>query len=142
MLNAQQMADRYKRAMQSADTVAKYKEGINSVTESPMAKAATPEAMDLYLRRVQESVSSGKRARKLMEAPITRYKNNALAKADRISSGAVAAMDKVQAHFQRFAPVYQQASDAAKSLPKGGFSEAQARWAASTQVMMAAAGRM
>lgn len=141
MISAQQMADRYLQSMKAGSTQDRYKQGIDSVTESPMAKAATQEATDLYLRRIQESVSSGRRQQKLMAVPLQRYKDNAKAKADRLASGAQAASAKVVAHFQRYQPIYEQASNAAKNLPKGGINEAQARWRASTEVLMAAAGR-
>lgn len=141
MINAQQMADRYMASMKSGETQNRYKQGIDSVTESPMAKAASDEATQLYLRRVQESVTSGKRQAKLMAVPLQRYKDNAKAKADRLASGAETSRAKIVAHFQRFQSIYQQASDAAKALPKGGINEAQARWRASTEVLMAAAGR-
>lgn len=141
MLTAEQMVQRYQTAMAAGTTVAKYKEGIASVTESPMAKAATPEATDLYLRRVQESVSSGKRQAKLMAVPLQRYKDNATAKADRLASGAKAAIDKSRAHFQKWTPIYANVKDTVKAMPKGGMAEAQARSAKAIEMLMQAAGR-
>lgn len=141
MISAEQAVQRYQRGMASGETLTKYKEGVGAVTESPMAKAATPEATELYLRRVQESVSSGKRQRKLLEAPLQRYKDNALAKADRLSSGAKAAIDKVRAHFQKWTPIYQGVKDAVAGMPKGGMAEAQARSAKAIEMLMQAANR-
>lgn len=141
MISAEAAVQRYMNGMSSGTAVAKYKEGVQSVTVSPMELAAAPAAMDLYLRRVQESVSSGKRRQKLLEAPLERYKNNALAKADRLASGAKAAADKVRAHFQKWMPIYQNVHDAVKNMPKGGVEEAKARSGKAIEMLMAAAGR-
>lgn len=135
------MVQRYQDAMAASSTVTKYKQGIAGVTESPMAKAASPEATDLYLRRVQESVSSGKRQRKLLEAPLQRYKDNATAKADRLASGAKAANDKLRAHFQKWAPIYQSVHDAVQSMPKGTMDAAKQRAGKAIEMLMQAAGR-
>lgn len=142
MISGEAASQRWLNGTTSGTARSKYVEGVNSVTESPMAKAATPEAMELYARRVQESVNSGKRAQKLLATPISRWKENAAKKgADRLASGAQAAVDKVRAHFQKWGPVYQQVSDAVAQMPKGSVQAAKDRANRAIEMLMAAAGR-
>lgn len=139
---AQQMAANYQAAMQSPNTQAKYKQGIEAFTGNPMELAASDQAMQFYLNRVTESVTSGKRARRLRETPRERWHRNAITVgANQLSVGAQKAKDKVDAHFAKWAPIYQQARDAARALPKGGKANALARVSAAMDVLMAAAGR-
>jgi len=139
---APQMADNWAQAMGNPQTASKYKQGIQSTTVNPMAMAATPEAMNLYATRVQESVTSGRRAQKLNAVPVDRWKNNAVnVGSTQLTVGATKAKAKVQEHFNRWASVYAQAHDAAAALPKGGEANALARVAAAMRVMMQAAGR-
>ncbi len=141
MITAEQAVSRYMAGMSSGQATAKYKEGVQAVTESPMEKAASPASMDLYLRKVQESVSSGRRRERLLAVPLERYKNNAIAKADRLASGAKAAADKVRNHFAKWMPIYKNVSDAVKNMPKGGLEEAKARSGKAIEMLMQAAGR-
>lgn len=130
----------YQRGMAGAGTA--YTEGINSVTESPMQKAATPEAMQAYQDGVMRSIQSGKRVAALQAAPLATWKQNATTVgAQRLASGAQKAQSKVQAHFQKWAPIYSQASQAAAAVqgPKSQ-ATAMAKVAAALQVMMQAAG--
>lgn len=136
------MAANWKAAMQNPQTAAKYKAGIQAVTENPMAKAASPEAEQLYLNNVQLSVSSGKRSAKLNAVPMSRWQGNAInIGSTLLSSGASKAIDKVTAHFQKWAPIYQQAHTAVQGMPKGGLVNAMARVQAVVQMFMTAAGR-
>lgn len=137
-----QMAAAWKASMQNPQTAQRYKDGINGTSVNPMELAASPDAEQLYLQNIQLAVSSGKRRDKLRAVPLARWKNNAInVGAASLSSGAVKAMDKVSAHFQKWGPIYAQASAAAKALPKGGMANAMARVQAAMQVMMSAAGR-
>lgn len=142
MLTAAQMAARYAAGM--AGAAQKYTDGVNAVTESPTAKAATPEAQALYLRNIQESVSSGRRAAALQNVSLQQWKDAAVKKgANRLASGAQAALPKVQAFFQNWAPVFAQASQAAAAIPNDGSIEtALAKVRASITVMRQAAGKM
>jgi len=115
--SAQKSLERYLSSMQSSDTAERYKEGINGVTESPMAKAAA--AKGKYLSGVQAAVSSGRYEAALNAVPLSTYKSNAIAKADRLASGAMAASSKQAAYFQRAAPVWQQIRDTVSGMPKG-----------------------
>jgi hypothetical protein len=141
--NAQQMADNWSQAMMSPTTANKYKQGIQSTTVNPMALAASPQAEQLYLTRVQQAVTSGKRSQKLMSVNPQTWKDNAVnIGSTQLTVGANKAKPKVAAHFQKWAPVYQQAHDAAMAIPKdGSIGSAMARVQAAIQVMMSAAGK-
>lgn len=139
-LTPQQMAQRYLQGVQGGAARQRYLDGVSAVTESPMAKAAA--ADDLYLQRVTESVNSGRRKQKLLAAPLSRWKDNASKKgAERYASGAAAAMDKVNAHFQKFGPIYDQVSKEVASMPKGTIEDSIARVAHVMRRLKEAAGK-
>ena len=143
MLTAQEISKRYQDSMSSASTKERYKQGVAKVTESPAAKAATPAAMALYLQRVQESVENGTRERALLNSPLAKYKNNAGGKgADRLQTGAKQAETEHLAILAKWAPVYEQAKEAAAALPKGDLDAGMARCRAAAEVMKKAAGKM
>jgi hypothetical protein len=140
--SAADMSSAWTGAMQRPDTAQKYAKGIQGTNVNPMEMAARPEALQLYAQRTSDSVASGRRAAKLMAVPVQRWKDNAAGTgAQRLTSGAVKAKSKVDAHFQKWAPIYQQASDAARALPKGGQANALARVSAALNVLMSAANR-
>lgn len=139
-VRADQAVKKYLDRIQSGSAKEAYRNGIDAVTENPMQKAA--DADDLYLARVEESVRSGRRRNALLSVPMTRWKENAKTKgAERLASGAVAAADKVRSHFQKWAPIYDQASEAVKSMPKGTREDAKARVGRVIDILMDAAGR-
>ena len=139
--SAQQMADAYKQAMQSPQTAQRYKDGIAGYNGNPMAAAAAPDAQARYAQNTQAAVSSGKMAAKLNAVPVQTWKDNAMnVGAARLTSGAQKAMSKVQQHFQKWQPIYQQCSDAVKGMPKGGIANATARVQAVLQILMSNAG--
>lgn len=140
--NAEMAAKRYQDSMQSGTTKQRYIDGVNSTTENPMALAATPEAMQKYQDRIMESIRTGKRVRRLQETPAQAWKDGATKKgADRLASGALGAVNKVRAHFQKWGPIYQQASDAAKAVTGTGRGAALQKVQAAMDVLMNAAGR-
>jgi hypothetical protein len=140
--SAQQMSANWTAAMQSPTTSMKYKQGIANTTVNPMALAASPQAQQLYATNTAAAVSSGKMAAKLNSVSPQLWKDNAsTVGAASLSSGATKAKPKVDAHFNKWAPIYQQAHDAVQNMPKGGASNALARVAAAMNIMMAAAGR-
>lgn len=143
MKTAAQMAGNWTKAMQAPSSRQKYIDGINNTTVNPMQLAATDAATQLYLTNVQASVSSGKRQAKLNAANPQTWKNNAVnIGANALSTGASKAQSKVQAHFDKWAPIYAQMSQAAKAIPKDGtVGSAMARVQAAIQVAMQAAGR-
>ncbi len=141
MKTAEQAAQAYQAAMASGITSQRYKEGVQGVTESPMAKAASVDATQRYLNGIQNAVSSGKRQAALNAVPLQRWKDNAANKgAQRLASGAQAASDKIRQHFVKWTPIYNQVSDTVRAMPKGGLANAQARANAAIQMLMQAAG--
>lgn len=118
-----------------------YVDGINSTTVNPMQLAADQE--QLYLAMVTESVNSGRRRAALMAVPMQTWKDNATGKGSvRLADGAKTAAPKMVAHFQKWQPVYDQASAAAAAIPKDGTTDTALRKvAAAIGVLKAAAGR-
>jgi len=141
--SASQILQNWQGAMGNPATAQKYSAGINKVTTSPMEQAASADAEQRYIAGVQAAVNSGKRAAALRAVTLAQWKQQAMnVGAQRLASGATKGTPKYQTALQKWQPIYQEASNAAQSLPKGGFAQAQARWAASTQVLMAAAGKV
>lgn len=139
---AEQIVTNWSQAMGSGQTQAKYKAGVARVQESPMARAATPQATELYLRRIQESVSNGKRTAALQASSLQQWKDNASnIGAARLMSGAQKGQSKMRTAAQKWAPIYAQVSAEVAAMPKGGLGEAQARSARAIEILMSAAGR-
>ena len=140
--SAAQMSQAYQDAMGSAATAAKYKQGIDNTTVNPMELAATPQAEQLYLDRINEAVASGRRSAKLRSVPKSRWSNNAKnIGAQRLRDGAMKAKAKVDAHFAQWAPIYQNISDTVRSMPKGGRQASKDRANKAIDMLMDAAGR-
>ena len=139
-ITAESSVKRYLEGTQSGAARARYLEGIEAVTESPMEKAAA--ADQLYLRRVQESVESGRRAARLRETPMSVWKEGAKRKgADRLASGAAAAVEKIRRHFQKWTPIYQEVSREVSTMPKGSTEDSIARVAHVIRRLKTAAGK-
>lgn len=135
-----QMVSAWKNAMASPQTSQNYTNGINNTTVNPMALAAA--ASDRYASGVQQAVASGKYANALNAVSPQTWKTQSTQKgAPRLASGAANAVNKVQAHFQKWAPIYANVSQTVQSMPKGGLANAQARSAMAIQMLMAAAGK-
>lgn len=133
-------AAKWLASMQSPTTTQNYVNGINGYQGNPMAAAA--EAIPQYLAGVQDAVNSGRMQQKLLAVPVSSWKANATGiGAQRLAQGAQKASAKVQAHFQRWGPIYQQASQAANALPKGGKANAMARVSAVYDILKQAAGK-
>lgn len=133
-------AAKWLAGMQSPTTRQNYINGVNSVQVNPAQKAA--EAQDRYLAGVMDAVNSGRMKARLMATSLQDYKTKAAGKgADRLAAGAAAAAPKMAAHFQKWGPIYDQASAAAAALPKGGKSNAMARVAAVYDIMKQGAGK-
>lgn len=138
---AAQMAQNWTNAMANPSTSNNYKAGIQGTTVNPMAAAASPEAQALYAQNTAAAVSSGRMAAALNAVSMSTWQNNAInVGAARLSTGAQKASSKMQSFFNKWAPIYAQASAAAKALPKGGMANAMARVQAAISVMMNAAG--
>lgn len=131
----------WQQGMGSDKARQKYLKNTAQPKRNPMEAAATDNAMQAYQDGVRKSITSGKRAAALQNTPLSAYVNGCKMKgADRLQSGAAASLDKYRKAAQKWIPVMQQASDAAKALPKGGKVNAMARVSAALDVIMGAAG--
>lgn len=141
--SADQLTSAWVAGMGAPNTAAKYKAGIAGVQDSPMARAASQEAMTKYINNVQASVTSGRRAAALNNASFSDWKNNAMNQgAMALSQGAQKAKNRFSAAMQKMAPAYAQASQAAAAIPHdGSMGSALARVQAAIQVMKQAAGK-
>lgn len=143
MKTAAQMVANWQKGMQNPATVQKYKDGINGTQVNPMALAASATAQQKYLNNTSSAVSSGRMAAKLNSVPMEFWKSQAVnIGANNLTMGANKGLSKATAFFNRFAAVYQQASDAAKAIPNDGSEAAiSARVLAAIRVMKQAAGK-
>lgn len=137
---AEQAVQRYLQSTQSGQARQRYLDGIAGTQVNPMEEAA--KADQLYLQRVQEAVTSGRRQAALLNTPKSRWTDNATKKgADRLATGAAQAADKVRAHFQKWTPIYQQISQQVQAMPKMTTEDSIARSAATIRAMKQAAGK-
>jgi hypothetical protein len=127
-------AQKWLSGMQGASTA--YIAGTSAPKRNPMQAAAAN--LQLYLTKTQQAVSSGHMAARLNATPLQSYTDGCAKKgAPRLASGAQASLPKMQSFFTRWAPIFQQASDAAAAIPRDGtMGTALAKVQAALQVMM------
>lgn len=134
---AEQISANWQAGMAGARN--KYVQGIQALTSSPTAAAATDDAQQRYLANIQESVSSGRRAAALNAVSLQAFQAACIGKgADRLSSGATQGKQAHLSAMQKWAPIYAQASQAAAGVPK---SDTLGRVRAAINAMKAAAGK-
>lgn len=139
-VNIDQAVARYLANGASLAAKQKYIDKVNSFQGNPMELAANRD--DVFLARVTESVTSGRRRQRLMATPVALWKQNAVTKgAERLGTGMKAAEPKVRAFFQRFAPTFDRASQEVRAMPKGTREDAKARANRAIDILMDAAGR-
>lgn len=108
-----------------------YKRGVERVTESPTALAATPDAMQRYVAGCNESVTSGRRAAALNRVSLSDWKTASVVKgAPRIGPGANASKDKYNKFMAEWLPHMEEGKRKLSSMPKGGVENGIARAAA------------
>lgn len=133
-------AARWLAAMQSGTTTQNYKDGVAATTVNPMELAANN--INGYLSGVQDAVQSGRMEAALRATPVSTWKNGCTGTgSQRLSQGATAAAARVQAHFQKWTPIYRQISDTIAAMPKGGMANAMARQQAAYTMLKQAAGK-
>jgi len=121
MKSGQQITDNWIAGMQSPTAQSKYKAAVSAVAVSPMELAASPEATAKYLRNVQESVTNGKRQANLRNADFGNWKTvTSTIGATNLGAGAVKKRAKMLSRMNRMAPIYNQASQAAATVPDDG----------------------
>lgn len=124
MKSSQTIAQKWARSMQNAS--AAVKEGIASVTVAPGETAAS--RADLYRRKVNEAVDSGRFADGCRSVSLQQWKDAFLKKGvDRISTGATAAQSKVEAFHAWHQPIAEASSAECQAMPKGGPEDSKAR---------------
>jgi hypothetical protein len=124
MLTPQQIGEKWASKMATSSEA--YKLGIGAVQESPMAKAAA--SSELYLKGVQEAVSSGKWQSGLNRVSLQQWKESCLTKGvQRIASGAMAAKNRVIDFQSQWLPFLQANVQRVRSMPKGGLENGIAR---------------
>lgn len=115
-------------------------DGINGVTENPMAKAAA--RADAMLAGVTEAVSSGRWARKLQSLPISAWSGPAVAKAQNFVAGFTGpGLSKYTAFANAVYPTLQASSAAARSAKQNGSMGSTARMVANANALRQWAGK-
>lgn len=110
-----QAAQRWARSMSAATT--NYTEGIQAVQTAPGEAAARN--VQGYQDGVARAVASGKWADRVRAVDVNTWKNAAINKgAQRLASGAAAAVDKVRAANERVFPMIDQATSAIANMPR------------------------
>ena len=136
MKTAEQVLKKYIDRATSSSARESYESGINSVTENPMHKAA--EADDKYLRKVEESVRSGKRRDSLMRGTLEGWKAAARSKGGaRLSQGIKESEPKMRAHLAAFMPYVNEVSARIRAMPKNSDADSKARMDANFEAMKA-----
>lgn len=140
--SAQQANANWKAAMQSPQASQKYQQGVQAVQTSPNQTAASPAAVQKYMNRTAEAVSSGKLAAANNAVPLQRWQQAAIAGAARLASGAANGSQNQLNAAQRMQGAWQAARDAAAAIPDDGTTaSALAKVAAAMNVMKGAAGK-
>ena len=99
-----------------SNSVEDVKAGVNRVTESPTAKAA--EAEDKWFLGIQRSKQTGKYKRGLMAVSLEEWKaKTAGVGADRIPTGAAAAVNKVEAVYGKLFPYEERLQSQIRKMP-------------------------
>jgi hypothetical protein len=92
------------------------KDGIDRVTENPMAKAAAKE--DKWFAGVQKAKSSGRWKRGLMGVSLEQWKTKARdIGADRIPAGAAAAEQKMTGFYNKLLPFEEKLRTQVRAMP-------------------------
>jgi hypothetical protein len=139
---AQQALERYQRAMRSAETQQRYKEGVQNCQVNPMALAATPQALEDYQRACVDSVASGRRAASLMGSSVAVWKQNCTTiGASNLGTGATKATPKLAAVYQQLQNVWQQQAALKQEIPGADASAGRERMLRAFDLMVAFGGR-
>lgn len=120
----QQLAKRWADGARA--NVQRYVEGVNAVTESPTAKAAS--AVDRYGRGCQEAVSNGKFVEGCNAVSLDDWKRSASGKGKaNMATGVTDAEGKMARVFATLIPHCQMVSDQVAAMPKGTLEDSKQR---------------
>lgn len=131
-MNAQQVAEKWQRRTQGA--IQDYRAGVEAVTDSPMAKAASnPEK---YLEGVRKAVQDGKWQGGLNRVTLAEWKKLTLEKgAPRISAGVDGAVPKMQAFMADFLPFLENVRSQVDAMPDVTLEDSIARMTAQVRAV-------
>jgi len=122
--------------MASPAAAANYKDGINRVTESPMAKAV--EKADDAARSYTRVVTSEEHKAMMRAYPLSKWKGQATSMAGRLADGAKKASPKYDAFLEKFGGVWDAMLEASMANAGTGIAAAKAKSAAALEVLMMA----
>lgn len=131
MRTPQQVADEWAARMQASQQ--KISDGIDSVQESPTAKAA--QSLDKYLQRVADAVNSGKMAARLNGVSLASWKAAAKAKVSRVGAGALEAKPKMVSFLTQWLPFVRSVRDQVRAMPSTTVAERDARMQANVNLL-------
>jgi hypothetical protein len=110
------------------------KDGANSVTESPGAKAAA--AADRWAQGVQEALASGKFATNVGNVSVDQWRQAFIKKGiPRVATGATEAIPVMEQFAAQLLPVTARAKAEAAAMPQGKGSAAVARMMRNYEIM-------
>jgi hypothetical protein len=131
-MTSSQVAQKWARGM--TGSVQSIKDGVQAMTENPMAKAAARQ--DAYVAGVQRAVDNGKYRDGLLSVSFEEWKRSTAEKGtQRIASGVTAASDKMTKFFDQLLPFTARVSAEIDQMPKGSESDNMARMVANFQKM-------
>jgi len=123
MINVNAAVEKWQRNMiASAESV---KAGVNSVTESPTAKAAAQ--ADRYVQGVQMAVANGKWQAGLNAVSLQQWKDSVIAGIPAIAAGVTKAKPKMANFLGQFLPFVDNIAQQVRAMPKGGVENGIAR---------------
>lgn len=137
MINVANAVAKWARNVQGAQQ--SYREGVQAVTENPMALAAAQ--AEKALSRYSDAITSGRWAQRLQSTPMEFWKSQSASAAAKYAQGAAKGTPKIQAHLTKFAPIYEQARQAARAVQGSGEAAAAEKMLVVRRMLRAAAGK-
>lgn len=121
MKTPQQVAQKWQRNI--AGAAESIRQGVMAVTQAPTQKAA--QALDRAATNYVEAITSGRTQRKLNAVTLQDWQKSVLDKGiSRMTSGATAAMPKMEKFLTAWLPQMAAASQEVQSMPKNNLDEA------------------
>lgn len=122
-----------------ANSIDDYKAGIQAVTVNPMQEAAAK--ADVYVRRVQEAVNSGKYQRRLLAVNVDDWKRETIKNGSQnLATKAQQAQPKYLRAAQELFPIIERIRAEVKRMPKDTRQQRIARSARFQEMMAEARG--
>ena len=138
MINPAQATAKWARNLGGASQ--SYVDGINGFTENPMQLAAAQ--ADKALQNYTDAIASGRWSAKLGSMSRDQWAGPAIkVGAQRLVSGVAKGTPKMQAALTKFAPAYESARQAARSIGGSGKARAMAVQSAVYDILKQAAGK-